>query len=178
MIQILNARILTMKDRQTASCMCIEQGSIVYIGDHIPEEYKAADCVDMGGRVIIPGIIDANSHLVYCANTFRQADLSNARSFADIQHILTDFIQQHHLKEQDWVSCVGYDHTLLKERRHPDADVLKAVGRRPIVITHASSHMGVASYTAMQLANIPPDAPDPDGGRYGRNTDGMLNGYM
>ena len=57
MIQILNARILTMKDRQTASCMCIEHGSIVYIGDHIPEEYKAADCVDMGGRVIIPGII-------------------------------------------------------------------------------------------------------------------------
>jgi len=99
MIQILNARILTMKDRQTASCMCIEHGSIVYIGDHIPEEYKAADCVDMGGRVIIPGIIDAHSHLVSCANTFRQADLSNARSFADIQHILTDFIQQHHLKE-------------------------------------------------------------------------------
>ena len=65
MIQILNARILTMKDRQTASCMCIEQGSIVYIGDHIPEEYKAADCVDMGGRVIIPGIIDAHSHLEY-----------------------------------------------------------------------------------------------------------------
>ena len=178
MIQILNARILTMKDRQTASCMCIEQGSIVYIGDHIPEEYKAADCVDMGGRVIIPGIIDAHSHLVSCANTFRQADVSSARSFADIQHILTDFIQQHHLKEQDWVSGVGYDHTLLKERRHPDADVLKAVGRRPIVITHASSHMGFASYTAMQLANIPPDAPDPDGGRYGRNTDGMLNGYM
>ena len=46
------------------------------------------------------------------------------------------------------------------------------------MITHASSHMGVASYTAMQLANIPPDAPNPVGGRYGRNTDGMLNGYM
>ena len=41
MIQILNARILTMKDRQTASCMCIEHGSIVYIGDHIPEEYSS-----------------------------------------------------------------------------------------------------------------------------------------
>ena len=109
---------------------------------------------------------------------YKRQDVSSARSFADIQHILTDFIQQHHLKEQDWVSGVGYDHTLLKERRHPDADVLRAVGRRPIVITHASSHMGVASYTAMQLANIPPDAPDRDGGRYGRNTDGMLNGYM
>lgn len=178
MIQILNARILTMKGRQTASCMCIEQGKILFIGEQIPKAYSHAQRVDMGGHVIIPGILDAHSHLISCANTFRQADLSSARSFADIQHILTAFIQQHHLKEQDWVSGVGYDHTLLKEHRHPDAAVLQAVSKQPIVITHASSHMGVASNTAMQLAGIPRHTPDPDGGRYGRSPDGTLNGYM
>lgn len=178
MLQILNAHIHTMKDRQEASCMCIEQGSIVYIGNHIPEEYKAAKRVDMGGRVIIPGIIDSHSHLVSCANTFRQADLSTAESFADIQRILADFIRLHPPKEHEWISGVGYDHNRLKEHRHPDANVLDAVQDWPIVITHASSHMGVASHAALHLAGIPNDAADPNGGRYARNRDGTLSGYM
>ncbi len=72
----------------------------------------------------------------------------------------------------------GYDHNRLKERRDPTNETLDRISAQiPILITHASGHMGVLNTRAMELAGLSPDTPDPEGGHFGREN-GALNGLM
>src|SRR5699024_9978207 len=48
----------------------------------------------------------------------------------------------------------------------------------PILISHASGHMGVINHKAMQLLKIDDSIKDPIGGKYGRDENNQLNGYL
>jgi predicted amidohydrolase YtcJ len=43
----------------------------------------AADTFDLGGRTVLPGFIDAHTHLLNYAPSRREVDLSGARSEAE-----------------------------------------------------------------------------------------------
>ena len=85
-----NARMLTMdRDRPGAGALIVQGGRIVAIGDpeYVGGDLSAARRIDLGGRVVMPGFIDAHCHLEMSA-----LDLGDAipcftpplRSLADI----------------------------------------------------------------------------------------------
>ena len=66
---------------------------------------------------------------------------------------------------------MGYDDTLLAEKRHPTREELDAVStEHPIAIGHVSGHLMVANSAALALLGIDADTPDPEGGIIGRKT--------
>ncbi len=46
------------------------------------------------------------------------------------------------------------------------------------MMAHASGHMGVVNTKTMQLLGLTDQINDPVGGKYGRDEDGHLNGYL
>ena len=80
----------------------------------------------------------------------------------------------------DWIRGRGYDDTGLQDVRHPTRTDLDAASTdHPIVIVHNSGHMLAANSTALEMAGIHDETPDPPGGRIGRypasgEPDGML----
>ena len=77
--------------------------------------------------------------------------------------------QQAELGEGEWLVGFGYDHNRFCEKRHPDASVLDKLNiPNPVIIAHASGHMGVVNSRALEAAGICADTPDPSGGRFGR----------
>jgi len=79
-IVFYNGVILTMDDaRPTASAIRIQGERIVAVGDDAPllaEANPSTTLVDLGGRTMMPGFIDAHTHLFHVASSFGKDDLS------------------------------------------------------------------------------------------------------
>lgn len=175
--------ILTMDEaRPTAECVAVRGGRIVAVGSN--EQLgglrgPATRTVNLAGRPLLPGFVDAHSHMstvglqAVTANLLPPPDGEGA-DIPSIQRLLRDWIAANGawLAKYPVVIAFGYDDSQLKERRHPTRDELDAVSTDlPILIIHQSSHLGVANSRALAEANITADSPDPAGGVYRRRAD-------
>lgn len=177
-----NGPIITMEaDGVMPQAVRVENGRIVYVGDLSTAMGKGdAQLFDLQGHALLPGFIDAHSHIASFASTLGLAALGGAKDFDEIVALLQAFIQQNNPAPDEWVMGFGYDHNVLAEGAHPDKAVLDCIsGNHPILITHASGHMGVANSKALELLGIAADTPDPPGGLIGRMPDtDAPNGYL
>lgn len=179
-----NGTILTMQDDcPQAQAMLVENGRIRKTGSNealLACRDKDTVCVDLAGKTVLPGFIDGHSHFAGLATSLSQCDLSQAQNFADIVRLLREFIRKHEIPKGQWVTGTNYDHNFLQEKQHPDKFVLDAAtSDHPVVIVHASSHMGVANSLGLKLQTLDSTVQDPVGGHYGRvNGRKELSGYM
>jgi len=61
---IKNARIFTSeKDNPQATALAVKDGKFVYVGDEAGLAAYDGDATDLGGKFIIPGIIDSHVHI-------------------------------------------------------------------------------------------------------------------
>ncbi|AQA20145.1 amidohydrolase [Halioglobus japonicus] len=167
----INGKILTMDaSNSIASAVAVERDRIVAVGDEaaIAAYRDGAQVIDLGGKVMMPGIIDAHGHFPGTGARAIMADLNSPpigsiEEIADIQAALQPFVDQ--TAPGKWVSAMGYDDTLLAEKRHPTRQELDAVStEHPIFITHVSGHMGVANSLALEVSAIDASTPNPEGG--------------
>lgn len=175
--------ILTMTGAEKRpEAVLIEEERILYVGSLYQAEAlggENAERINLHGKTLMPAFVDSHSHFTQVAQNILMCDLSEAECFADIAAALRAYIAENKVKEDEVIFAGGYDHNFLLEDRHPDCTLLDQVsGQIPIYISHVSGHMGVANSAMLRLAGITADMPDPAGGRFGRNADGTLNGYI
>ena len=168
-----NGVILTMDEANPqAQAVSVQNGRIRKIGtdeEVLSEKGSDTVCIDLQGKTMLPGFIDGHSHFSGLATSLSQCDLSKAENFADIERLLKEFIRKNEIPKGHWVTGVNYDHNFLAEKKHPDKILLDRVStEHPIVIVHASSHMGVANSMGLLQQGITDETKDPQGGRYGR----------
>ena len=174
--------ILTMEDKfPTAEALLVEDGRIKAVGGLAEVEAQAETAVrqiNLEGRTLMPAFIDAHSHFSAVANGLLQAPLEEAVSFEEIQTRIAEFMREKQVKPGEWVLAKGYDHSRLKEKRHPDRRVLDNVcPSNPLVIQHQSGHMGVFNTMALEMLGVTLETQAPQGGVIGREN-GELTGYM
>lgn len=175
--------ILTMNcETESPEAVAVEDGKIVFTGDLKQAEafFKdTAEKIDLKGKTLMPAFIDSHSHFSQMAQSAMMCDLSETKNFDEITAELDSYLKKNQIDDTGVVFASGYDHNFLEEEKHPDKTVLDKVSTTvPIYISHASGHMGVANSALLKLAGITPDTPDPEGGKFGRNEDGSLNGYV
>lgn len=178
-----HGNLITMdQTKPEATAICIEDGKITAVGnDQEILAYKDNETtlIDLAGKTMLPGFIDGHSHFSGVANSLSQCDLAEATNFQEIVSTLKAFIESRSLPADAWVVGCNYDHNFLTEKRHPDRHLLDQVSlTHPVVIVHASSHMGVANSVALKAQHIDQNTPDPSGGHYGREQHQQPNGYM
>ncbi|QFU77965.1 amidohydrolase [Halioglobus maricola] len=152
------------------SAVAVEGERIVAVGDEeaLAAYRDGADVIDLGGRVMMPGVIDAHGHFPGTGTRAIMADLNSppigtVEEIADIQALLKPFVDK--VAAGKWVMAMGYDDTLLAEKRHPTREELDAVSsEHPIFIVHVSGHMGVGNSLALEMSGINADTPNPEGG--------------
>lgn len=177
-----NGKIKTMsKDNSIAEAVYIKDGLIKAVGTNeeiLKYNDSTTELVDLKGHQMLPGFIDGHSHFVGLANSLSQCDLSGAKCFQDVITLMKDFIASENIPSDQWIYGCNYDHNFFEEKQHPTRDILDQISStQPIVIIHASSHMGVANSRALELAGIDENTKDPEGGRLGREN-GILTGYL
>ncbi|KAB7707365.1 amidohydrolase family protein [Bacillus aerolatus] len=169
----VNGKIITMDaDSSSAEAVAVKEGKIIAVGkskDIRQLAGRSTKTVDLKGKVMLPGLIDAHSHFpssglvgaVYV--DLNSPPVGSIEKIQDIIDVLTERSQK--TTEGEWILGRGYDQTLIKEKRHPTRDDLDQVStKHPIFLTHTSGHLAVANSAALKLAGITKDTPNPDGG--------------
>ncbi len=120
------------------------EGRIVYVGSE-RQARGLADAeprfVDLNGATLLPGLIDAHGHFIVASHTVLNANLTGARSIAEVIDRLRTHAQS--LPPGEWIEGMGYRVEQLAERRHPtraELDQVSAV--RPVFVQDGSGHEG------------------------------------
>ena len=134
---------------------------VLHAGDARP---RTAETVDVGGRTLLPGFIDAHGHVIELGRDALQLELVGTSSLSDLQQRLRSYAAQR--PEAKWILGAGWNQELWPDKRFPTAaDLDAAVGDRPVVLTRVDGHALVANSAAMKAAGVTSQTPAPAGGR-------------
>lgn len=175
-----NGDILTLEEELYADSILIKDDKIYKIGskDELISLGKDAEIIDLKGRTLMPAFIDTHSHFSGYANSLLQVSLEDAENFKGIQKKIKAFIEDNNIKPGEWVVAKGYDQNNLEEKTHPDKRVIDAVAKdNPVVLQHASGHMGVFNSKALEALNINKDTKPIEGGII-EIKNGEVTGYL
>jgi predicted amidohydrolase YtcJ len=173
-------RIITMDPSQPfAEAVLVEGERIVAVGGKELRKAHEGDArvVELGRRAMLPGFIDAHGHLTATAAYINFVNLSPppvgpVADVARLQTTLREHIERERIPAGRWVVGVGYDDSLLKEKRPPTRDDLDVVSREhPIFIVHVSGHLSVGNSALLSQVGISSETVDPPGGAYRRRAD-------
>ncbi len=178
-----HGNLITMEDDQPkAEAILVEDGRILAVGSerevmaHKDEQTK---CFDLKGKTLMPAFIDAHSHLTAVAVSMSLVDLSEAQSHQEIVEQLRTFQAERQMAAGEWITAFGYDQNKLKEKTAPTREVLdQASVENPILVSHASGHMGVVNTKGLEVLGITAQTPDPDGGVIAHDSQGQPTGYL
>ena len=171
--------ILTMDASRPAPDVVVVDGDrIVAVGDAaLAHRYQGTDAhtVDLRGRTLAPGFIDAHNHLCIAALHPRWADLADVRT----PDALRDALRAQAEAEPDagWVRGVGWSD--LEDGWTPTRHDLDALGlERPVIAVHYSYHECVVSSAGLDALGLSDGSADPPGGSLGRTESGALDGVL
>ncbi len=168
--------ILTMNDAaMRAEAVAERDGRIVAVGDDkdvMAFKGPQTEVIDLDGRTMLPGFVDAHGHVfmgglqALSANLLAPPD-GEVADIASLQQTLRDWTAANAeaVETYDLVIGFGYDNAQLAELRHPTRDDLDAVSADvPIAIIHQSGHLAVLNSAALEVVGYDAATEDPEGG--------------
>ncbi len=118
---------------------------------------------DMGGRVVVPGMVDSHVHVMGLGLSTMTLDLSQTRSLEEAQQLIAAYAER--FPNRPWLVGRGWNQELWGLGRFPTAAELDAVSDRPVVMERVDGHAVWANSAALAAAGISAQTPDPAGGR-------------
>lgn len=175
--------IITMEGdaAETVEAMVVRDGRIVAMGADAAMAKtagKKAKRVDLKGRTLLPGFIDAHGHMGFVGMNAGMVQLQpppvgNVDSIASLQTALRQWIAAG--KAKGAVIGNGFDDSQLAEKRFPTRHDLDAVSSQlPIAVIHVSGHFASLNTPMLKLVGIGAETPNPPGGVIRREADGKM----
>jgi predicted amidohydrolase YtcJ len=162
---LVNGRIHTMDARNTiASTVTIRNGRFAAVGDARPARQPGTRVIDLKGKTVVPGLIEAHIHIVSLGNRpGYHTILENTASIREIQEALA--ARRKNVPEGQWITSMGGWHpNQWAEHRHPTRRELdEAVPDQPVLLYErftgpcATNSLGKAFFDAVDAA--PPVHP-------------------
>lgn len=179
----LGGPILTMEDApKAARAIAVADGRISEVIEDLSTVTLDGEVVDLDGKTLMPSFFQAHAHFMFMTikDSFVNLDPpphGSVSSIASLQTALKKRAEK--TKPGDAIVGMGYDDTLIAEKRHPTRADLDAVStKHPIVLLHISGHLATMNSAALASAGIDKSTPDPEGGVIQRGEDGRANGVL
>jgi len=174
---LTNARVHTLeRDRDSpepdAEAVAVRGGRIrrvdsaYEVGFHESAETRV---VDLGGRTVLPGFVDAHTHLEMVGRRAREADLGDTAGPAEC----VERLQEHRDETDGWVLGFAYDESTWDESRYLTREDLDAVSTdRPVAAFREDMHL--VSVNSVALDRHGSGFPDRDVREAGGDPTGVL----
>jgi predicted amidohydrolase YtcJ len=174
---VINARVYTVDSTQPrAEAFAVKGDRFIAVGSTSDVRNLATPrsrVIDAQRMTITPGFIDTHCHPsgvdeLYGVN-------AGVRTVAELQ----DAIRRKAATTEPgfWVSGFMFDDTKLDRPLHR-RDLDAATTRHPVVIGHRGGHTSWYNTTALNLAGVSRETPDPEHGRFFRDASGELTGRV
>jgi predicted amidohydrolase YtcJ len=183
-----NGYIYTMdSQRPTATAVAMRDGKIMAVGDDADlKELLAGDgeWLDLNGRCVVPGLVDAHVHFEGFSLARQRVDLDGAESLGEVLQRVADYADQlqanpYLTNGEQWLQGRGWAQDTCREPTFPTAAQLdQVVSQIPVCLRHKSGHAAWVNTTALQFAGITETTPDPPGGQIQRDDRGQPTGIL
>jgi hypothetical protein len=155
-------------------------GRIARVGDdaEVADAFPDARQIDLGGKTVLPGLIDSHGHLYGLALSFTQADLTGSASKVEVLERLRAFAER--LPPGAWLLGRGWDQNDWPEPVFPGrADLDAEFPDRPVWLRRIDGHAGWANSAALARADrdLGGDWQEPGGHVY-RDEQGQPTGIL
>jgi len=173
---LLGGNVRTLDpERPTATALVVKDDSIVFVGadaDALAEAGPGATRIDLRGRLVLPGFIDAHGHLSSLgALEMGALDLREAKSFDEVVAAVRDEVKKR--KKGEWITGGRWDHESWPGRALPTHErISEAAPENPVLLSRVDGHMALANAAALAAAGIGPETQNPPGGAILRAADG------
>src|SRR3954467_13716752 len=132
---VTNARIYTVDDtRPVVAAMAVRDGRIAFTGSaREAMALKGANTrmLDLGGRTVIPGMVDAHAHLLGLGQSLQTVNLVGTKSYDEVIARVVSFAR--HLPPGSWLLGRGWDQNLWSDTRFPTHESLsRALPNTPV----------------------------------------------
>ena len=186
---LTNAHVLTQNAAQpVASAVLMRNKRIIAVGDEedvLRQASSAARIVDMQGRTVVPGFVDAHSHfpvsgLLSVSVNVAPPPLGPGSSKEAVLKAISDAIPAEPAgKDAPMILAFNYDDTAFEVPEHPGREELDSISRgHPVYLWHSSGHLGVGNSAALKRLGIFDDMPAIAGGERVRDSNGNLTGLL
>lgn len=149
---------------QYAQSVLVQNGKIAFVGNlaDAKEIAPQSQPIDLNGKTLLPGFVDAHGHAynagfqALAANLLAPPD-GNVKNIDSLIQNLNQWKTENKniIGKYKWIIGFGYDDAQLKEQRHPTADDLDKVSKDdPVLVIHQSGHLGAMNHKAMDVGRI------------------------
>jgi hypothetical protein len=178
---VTNARIHTADaNRPRAAALAVRGGRIVFVGNNAGAEAVAGprtERLDLAGKTVIPGMVDAHAHLLGLGQALRTVDLVGTRSYDEVVARVAERART--ARPGEWIRGRGWDQNDWADTRFPNHDALsRAVPNNPVYLTRVDGHAALVNAKALEAAGVSASTQDPDGGRFIRDDRGSPTGVL
>ncbi|HET7866315.1 MAG TPA: amidohydrolase family protein [Burkholderiaceae bacterium] len=183
-VVLRGGKVVTMnRQRSIAQAVAVRDGRIVQVGSDAEVSRRigpATKVIELGGRMLMPGFIDAHLHSLAGGRAQLKCDLNfkpltRAQLATELKACLD---ASPNAGPDTWLEAVNWDR---QSTSGLDADPTKTLldslpTTRPIVITSSDFHAFLANSRALALAGITAATPNPVGGTFLKDAQGALTG--
>jgi len=178
---VLNARVYTADvNRPVAEAFAVRGGRIAFVGSSrgaLALVGPRTERLDLAGRTVIPGMVDAHAHLLGLGQALRTVNLVGTRSYDEVIARVVERVKT--ARPGEWIRGRGWDQNDWADTRFPTHQALsRAVPNNPVYLTRVDGHAALVNAKALELAHVTAATPDPTGGRFIRDSTGNPTGVL
>lgn len=178
---VTNARVYTADaNRPQAEAFAARDGRIVFVGSARGAAALAGprtERLDLGGKTVLPGVVDAHAHLLNLGQALRTVDLVGTRSYDEVIARVVERART--LPAGTWIRGRGWDQNDWADTRFPTLEALsRAVPNHPVYLVRIDGHAALVNARALEVAGVTAATADPDGGRLIRGAGGAPTGVL
>lgn len=164
---LFNAHVITMNPGQPAAeAIAIKQDHIAWVGSSEEARRmfgKKVRSIDLHGATVLPGIIDAHTHLIELGKSLLQLNLKDVAGEQEAVERVKKRIRL--AAANEWILGWGWDEGKWAAA-YPDNRALSEVSpNNPVLLTGLHGYAAWANKKALQLAGISKGTKDPENGK-------------
>lgn len=152
---LINGIIHTVDEQGSVVQACaIKDGKIVATGrsEDLMFDYESDTVLDLRGKVVYPGFIDAHCHFYGYAMTLNQVNLVGTTSWEEVVDKVDSFAVQY---DGEWIVGRGWDQNDWQDKDFPTNRLLnQRFPNRPVLLKRVDGHAAIANAAALKLAGV------------------------
>ncbi|MEL4308039.1 amidohydrolase [Joostella sp. CR20] len=174
---VTNANVYTVNENmEMAEAFVVKDQKIIAVGtsEEILKNYEADNVLDIEGKSVYPGFIDAHCHFYGLGLKEQDVDLVGTESYAEVVSRVQKFQAE---KNVNFIKGRGWDQNDWEEKNFPTKVALDSLfPNTPVALTRIDGHAYLVNQKALDLAGITAETKVEGGEIVTEN--GMLTGVL
>jgi predicted amidohydrolase YtcJ len=163
---LTKGNVYTVTEKQPkAEAVAVKANRIVFVGSNEDaKKFHSAKIMNLRGRTVVPGFTDSHCHIFGIGEREMRLNLEGTNSLEDFLARVKGRVDK--TGSGKWITERGWIETFWTPPKFPTREDLDRIApNNPVFLTRADGHASIANSTALKIARIDGNTPDPFGGQ-------------